>query len=255
MRIYKTLSLAMVILSCVAFLCIVLLLQPSFQALNPVFLSAPISVLSVALVCLVMVSVMFHNSKAIFIKVLKRRGGRVYGELLHHKMKIIDVMDGYKKFVDIEKYIYNQDAFQRVRKFLYEEYFLLLEFEPFMHKTHTAGAVEAFYPLHKELETFIRSISYDKVEFDKFRILYHKTFNKPLTAGTPEEDYMHPEIIEAHDAILYGLEYALSNTDSLLNFVDTHLTKLDIAFPSAICWDVAKHTYDNDFHLWLHAKS
>lgn len=245
----------MAVLSVSAFSLLLILIQPSFQSLHSALLSVPISVFSVSMVCLVVAFVMYRGSKKLFIKVLKRRAGRVYGELLQHKMKIIDAMDGQRKFVDIEKYIYNNSDFQHVRKFMYEEYFLLLEFEPFLYRTHSAEAVEAFYSLHKDLETFMRSISYDKIEFDKFRVLYQQVFDRPLVGDTPEGDYQHPKLIEAHDAILFGLEYALSNTDNLLSAVDSNLIKLNTYFPIGLSWEITKQTFDNDFHLWLHAKS
>ena len=79
---------------------------------------------SVSMVGLVASFVMYKSTQQTLIILLKRRSGRVYAELLHHKMRLIDVIDG-KSYVDIEKYLYPKDAFIKIKKLLYDEYFAL----------------------------------------------------------------------------------------------------------------------------------
>lgn len=100
-------------------------------------LNVNIAVFAVALVAFIVSFIMYFHSKNVAITVLKRRGSRVYGELLHHKMKLIDVMDDEKPLADWESVLYSPDEFPRIKKFLYEEYFLLLNYDPFL--TGAAG--------------------------------------------------------------------------------------------------------------------
>ena len=255
MSIYKNLTFVLTILAVASLICIIVMLQPFLSFLHPSFVSAPVSVFALAVVGLGAAIVLYFNARSSYIKTLKRRGGRAYGELLQYKMKLIDVLDGHKPFVDSEKYLYSEDAFQRIKKFLYEEFFLLLQFEPFLPNTSAAKCVMSFYSLHKELEVFMRSVNYDKIDFEKFKVLYQKTFNQPITSRTAESNFEAPELKEAFDAITSAREYALTNTDHLLTFLDEHLTELDKFYSDGVPWKVTKSSHDSDFQLWMYSNS
>jgi len=255
MNMYKNLCVYLAALCFLSFVAIYLLSMPRFAWMHSAFLSAPVSTFAVSLVCLVASFVMYKSTQAILIITLKRRAGRVYGELLHHKMRLIDVMDGKRTFVDIEKYLYPEDAFLKIKKFLYEEYFVLYTYDPFYTKTPSYHAIREFRSLHKDLETFIRSQNHDIIEYNKFKILYQKTYRQPIVADTPEENYNHPDLTEAMENIKAGLDYALLNADNLMTFLEAHLITLDQYFGDGVPWSITKAHFDHEFQLWIHANS
>lgn len=255
MYIYKNLCIYLASLCVLSFLGILLFSSSQYSGVPIAFISAPVSVFAVSTVFLVAAFVMYKSSQSNTIKTLKRRGGRVYGELLHHKMRLIDVMDGKRTFVDIEKYLYPEDAFLRIKKFLFEDYFLLLAYDPFFKKTNAFEAVKAFYSLHKDLETFMRSQNYDIIEYNKFKILYQKVYRQPIVADTLEETFNHPDLVEALEIYHSGLDYALVNADALMTFLEAHLTELDKYFTAGVPWPITKDHLDNEFRLWIHANS
>ena len=252
---YKNLCVYLTALCILSFAAIYILSMPNFNWIHIAFLSAPVSIFAVSIVCLVASFVMYKSTQAILIITLKRRAGRVYGELLHHKMRLIDVMDGKRTFVDIEKYLYPEDAFLKIKKFLYEEYFVLYTYDPFVKKTPSYYAIRDFRTLHKDLENFIRSQNYDIIEYNKFKILYQKTYRQPIVADTPEENFNNPDLIEAMDNFRSGLDYALLNADSLMTFIETHLTALDKYFGAGVPWPITKAHFDHEFQLWIHTNS
>lgn len=227
----------------------------AFNHVHIAYLMAPVSILSVSAVFVGVSFVMYKSVKNTLITTLKRRGGRVYGELLHHKMRLMDVMDGKITFVDIEKYLYPQDAFSKIKKFLYEEYFLNSSFDPFFKQTKAFEHVTSFYSLHKELETFMRSQNYDIIEYNKFKVLYSKVYRQPIVDDTPEENFNHPDLVEAMETYKADLDYALLNVDSLMAFLDEHLKELDTSFAAGVPWSVTKVHFDHEFQLWIHANS
>ena len=252
---YKNLCVYLSALCIVSFLTIYLLSMPKFDWIHIAFFSAPVSTFAVSLVCLVASFVMYKSTQAILLITLKRRAARVYGELLHHKMRLIDVMDGKRTFVDIEKYLYPEDGFLKIKKFLYEEYFVLSTYDPFYKKTNSHLAVKDFRALHKDLENFMRSQNYDIIEYNKFKVLYQKIYRQPIVADTPEENFNHPELIETLDNFNTGLDYALINADTLMTFIETHLTVLDQHFSAGVPWPITKAHFDHEFQLWIHANS
>ena len=130
MKLYKSLCVYFASICIIAALCIALFTLSSSDFLHLAFLSAPVSVFSVSVVGLVASFVMYKSTEQTFIILLKRRAGRVYAELLHHKMRLIDVIDG-KRYVDIEKFLYHKDAFIKIKKLLYDEYFALFSMTRF----------------------------------------------------------------------------------------------------------------------------
>lgn len=254
MKMYKNLCGYLSALCLLSFFFIYLLSTPTFEWIHIAFISAPVSTFAVSLVCLVASFVMYKSTQNFAIQLLKRRAGRVYGELMHHKMRLIDVVDGKIAFSDLEKYLYPEDAFLKIKKFLYEEYFLLFTYDPFF-KTPAYRAVMEFYVLHKDLETFTRSQNYDIIEYRKIKILYQKIYRQPLLEDTPEENLKHPELIEAIENFNSGLDYALLNTDNLMAFIEAHLIVLDKFFAAGVPWPITKAHHDNEFQLWIHTNT
>ena len=169
-------------------------------------------------------------------------------------MRLIDAMDGDKPVADWDSFLYNGESFPRIRKFLYEEYFLLLSFDAFFPHSAGANVVHKFYDLHKELENFIRSLRYDRIEHGKLRRAYGKLYGQELASDTPEEDFSRPELKEAYDALLLANETELFNVDHLLRTLDENLTELDKYFTDGVAWSTSKPSFDAEFHLWMGAK-
>lgn len=254
MKTYRNLTYALALLSLCSLSLIVFFSLEHLGGPSPAVLNVNIAVFAVALVALIVSFIMYFHSKNVAITVLKRRGSRVYGELLQHKIKLIDVMDDEKPLADWESVIYSQEEFPRVKKFLYEEYFLLLNYDPFLTKSPATAAVNVFYDMHKELENFMRSVAYDRIEYNKFKKLYMKVCGHDLAPDTPESDFDRPEFKEAYDALLSANEYALFNADHLLKVLDAQLTELDKHFSAGVPWHTAKASFDAEFQLWMNAK-
>lgn len=214
-------------------------------------LNVSVAVVSVALVGVITAIMLYFNSKNFTIVVLKRRASKVYGELLLHKMKLIDIMDDEKPLSDWESFLYNDDEFSRIKKFLYEEYFLLLHYEPFLTKSAATAAVDIFCGMHKELENFMRSVMYDRIEYNKFRRRFAKVQGQDIGPETPEAAFTVPELEEAYDALYSANEYALFNVDHLLKDLDAQLAALDIHFSAGVPWSTTKPNYDAEFQLWM----
>ena len=108
--------------------------------------------------------------------------------------------------------------------------------------------------MHKELENYMRSVAYDRIEYDKFKRLYRKVSGHDLAPDTPESDFERPELKEAYDALLSANEYALFNGDHLLKVLDAQLTELDRHFKAGVPWSTAKPSFDAEFQLWMNSK-
>jgi hypothetical protein len=213
--------------------------------------NAGIAVFAAALVASVASLVMYFHAKNAAVTVLKRRGGRVYGELLQHKMKLIDVLDGVKPLAEWGDFLYSGADFPRIKKFLDEEYFLLLNYEPFLVNSPSAKAVNVFSGMHKELENFIRSVLFDHNEYVKFRRLFRKVRQQGVAPDTPEAEFAVPPLKEAHDALYLAHEYALLHVETLLAALDGRLTALDGRFRAGVPWSAAKPGYDAEYRKWL----
>lgn len=255
MKMFKNLCGYLTALCFLSFITIWILSMPKFDWIHVAFFSAPISTFSVSLVCLVGSFVMYKSTQAVIITTLKRRAGRVYGELLHHKMRIVDIIDGKRSFAEIEKYLYPEDAFLKIKKFLYEEYFVLYIYDPFFKNTPSYHAVKDFISLHRDLETFIRSQNFDIIEYNNFKVLYQKTYRQPIIADTPEENFSHPDLVDAMDSFNSGLDYALINADNLMVFIEAHLISLDKYFGAGVPWPITKAHFDSEFQHWIHANN
>lgn len=254
MKTYRNLTYALGLLALCALVLIVFFSLEHLGGPSPAVLNVTIAVFAVALVAFIISFIMYFHSKNVAITVLKRRGSRVYGELLQHKIRLIDVMDGEKPLVDWESVLYSQEEFPRIKKFLYEEYFLLLNYDPFLPKSAATDAVNVFNDMHKELENFMRSVVYDRIEYNKFKKLYQKVCGHDLAPDAPEADFDRPELKEAYDALLSANEYALFNGDHLLKVLDAQLTDLDRYFSAGVPWSTAKASFDAEFQLWMNAK-
>lgn len=254
MKTYRNLTYALAVLALFSLAMIVFFSIEQLGGPYPAVLNVNIAVFAVALVALIVAFIMYFHSKNIAITVLKRRGSRVYGELLQHKIKLIDVMDDEKPLADWESVLYSEDEFPRIKKFLYEEYFLLLSFEPFLGKSAGAATVDGFYGMHKELENFMRSVAYDRIEYNKFKRLYQKVYGQDIAGDTPESNFDRPELKEAYDALLSANEYALFNVDHLLKELNEELTALDAHFKAGVPWSTTKPSFDAEFQLWMNSK-
>lgn len=254
MKTFRNLTYALMVLCVCALALVVLFSMPGESLMIPALLNVNSAVFAVALVALIAAFIMYFHSKNLLIIVLKRRGGRAYGELLHHKMRLIDVMDGAKSLADWDSLLFSEDEFPRIKKFLYEEYFLLLSYEPFLGKSAAAESVYAFCDMHKELENFMRSVAYDRIEYNRFRKLHQKVWGQDIAPDTPEENFTRPELKEAYDALNMANEYALFNVDHLLTVLDAQLTELDRHFSVGVPWPTGKNSYDAEFRLWMHSK-
>lgn len=250
MKLYKSLCVYFATICFIATFCILHFTFVSTDYIPLAFLSAPVSVFSVSMVGLVASFVMYKSTQQTFIVLLKRRAGRVYAELLHHKMRLIDVIDG-KRYVDIEKYLYHRDAFIKIKKLLYDEYFALFSYDPFFKNTKSYKAVTDFNSLHQDLLNYIRSQHIDNIEYNNLKILYQKVYRQPIVADTPEENFNHPDIIEAMENFRSNLDYALNNADTIMNFIDTHLYTLDEYFNTGESWAAIKERFDQEFQHWV----
>jgi len=194
---------------------------------------------------------MYVHARKKALMTLKRRSARVYGELLGHKMRLIDVMDGGIPLADWAHFLYDDQQLPRIRKFLYEEYYLLLDYDPFLSRSATARAVNDFHDLHGELEHFMRSVFLDRVEWYRFRTRFHHVHGKEMSTDTPEEGFTHPQLREAHEALGTANEYALFNLDALLALLDTRLSALDRRISLGQPWAAIKQGLESEFRLWM----
>ncbi len=255
MSLYKHLCMYLILLCIVSIIAFLILTLPGLNWLHIAFLTIPVSIFSVSLVCLFISFVMYKSTLNTTLITLKRRASRVYGELLNHKMRLIEVIDGNSSFIDIEKYLYPEDAFLKIKKFIFEEYFLLINYDPFIKNTNSYVAIRDFYSLHMELVTFIRALNYDIIEFKKFKILYQKIYRQPIVDDTPEENFNHPDLIDSFENFRIGLDYSMLNSEKLMEFIETHLVSLDKYFAVGVPWETYKSQYKAEFKRWIRENS
>lgn len=253
MKTYRNLTYALLVLTAISLGVVVTLSVEGLGRLPMALYNLSVSVASVAIVVLIVSLFMFFHSRNLEIVVLKRRGSRVYDEMLQHKMKLIEIMDGERPLSEWENFLYHQDEFPRIKKFLYEEYFVLLSYEPFFH-SRASDSVAAFHSLHKELENFMRSVMYDRIEYNKFRSQFHKEMGHDIGPDTTEADFTSPMLEEAYEAILSANEYALQNVDNILKLVNGLMKGLDPHFRTGIPWSVTKAGFDSEFRMWMSSK-
>ena len=253
MRTYRNLCYALLLISFLSLCLILPFTQSQLTMLALTLLGIFIAVFAVSLVALIAALTLYFSSKSGDITVLKRRGGRVYGELLHHKVLLISAMDGDKAVADWAHYLYDPDEFPRIKKLIGEEYFLLLSCDSFFWNSNAAHAFNAFKALHEQLSVFIRSVSYDRVECAKFRKLYFLKTGKELTSLTPESEFEDSRFSEAYESLQSANEQALRTIDSILDEVEKLELQMDKYFTAGVSWATAKKTLEARYQVWLHA--
>ena len=253
MSTFRNLSYALLFLSILSLAMIFPFSRASYSMTTFTCLGVFIAVFAVSLVALIASLTMYFHSKNTAITVLKRRGGRVYAELLHHKILLISAMDGDKPVADWDHYLYNPDEFPRIKKFLGEEYFLLLSCDSFFCNSKAAEAYNAFKTLHDDFATFIRSVSYDRVECAKFKNLYERKTGRELTSSTPVEEFQSEDFSEAYEALLAANEQALNTVEGLLTKIENFEINLGKYYTAGIAWATTKKTLNARYQVWLHA--
>ena len=253
MSTFRNLSYALLFLSVLSFVMILPFSQASASMTTFTFMGVFVAVFAVSLVALIASLTMYFHSKNTAITVLKRRGGRVYAELLHHKTLLISAMDGDKHVSDWDHYLYNPDEFPRIKKFIGEEYFLLLSCDSFFCNSKAAEAYNVFQTLHDAFATFIRSVSYDRIECAKFKKLYFHVTGQEMTSATPMEEFQTEPLREAYEALLAANEQALNTVEGLLTKIENYERNLDKYYTAGIDWKTTKKTIDARYQIWLHA--
>ena len=253
MSTFRNLSYALLFLSVLSFVMILPFSQASASMKTFTFMGVFVAVFAVSLVALIASLTMYFHSKNTAITVLKRRGGRVYAELLHHKTLLISAMDGDKHVSDWDHYLYNPDEFPRIKKFIGEEYFLLLSCDSFFCNSKAAEAYNVFKTLHDAFATFIRSVSYDRIECAKFKKLYFHVTGQEMTSATPMEEFQTEPLREAYEALLAANEQALNTVEGLLTKIENYERNLDKYYTAGIDWKTTKKTIDARYQIWLHA--
>ncbi len=253
MSTFRNLSYALLFLSVLSLAMILPFSHASASMTTFAFIGVFVAVFAVSLVALIASLTMYFHSKNTAITVLKRRGGRVYAELLHHKTLLISAMDGDKHVSDWDHYLYNPDEFPRIKKFIGEEYFLLLSCDSFFCNSKAADAYNVFKTLHDDFATFIRSVSYDRIECAKFKKLYFHVTGQEMTSTTPMEEFQTEPLREAYEALLAANEQALNTVEGLLTKIENYERNLDKYYTAGIDWKTTKKTLDARYQIWLHA--
>ncbi|WP_298066734.1 hypothetical protein [uncultured Mailhella sp.] len=253
MRMYRNLALALLSLSLFSLLLLIPFTQATLAMASITWMGIFIAVFAVSLVAFLASLTMYFSSKNAGITVLKRRAGRVYGELLHHKILLISAMDGDKHLSDWDHYLYDRDEFPRLKKFLGEEYFLLLSCDSFFPRSAAARAYNDFKSLHNDLAAFMRSVSYDRIEYVKFKKLFALTTGREMTSKTPEEKFTCEPFSEAYEALQAANEQSLRTIEALLARIEKYEIELDRYYSAGTAWKTTKKGLDARYQLWLHA--
>lgn len=253
MSTFRNLSYALFFLFLLSFTLIFPLSRANYSMTTFSFLGVVVAVIAVSLVALIASLTMYFHSKNTAITVLKRRASRVYAELLHHKTLLISAIDGDKHVSDWEHYLYPSTGFPRTKKFLGDEYFLLLSCDTFFYNSKAAEAYNAFKPLHNDFSAFIRSLYYDRIECAKFKKLYERVTGQEMTSKTPVEEFQTEELSEAYEALLAANEQALRTVEGLLSRIETFEKRLDHYYTAGISWQTTKKELDARYQVWLHA--
>ncbi len=253
MSTFRNLSYALLFLCVLSLVMIFPFSRASYSMTTFSWLGVFVAVFAVSLVALIASLTMYFHSKNTAITVLKRRGGRVYAELLHHKTLLISAMDGDKHVSDWDNYLYHPDEFPRIKRFLGEEYFLLLSCDSFFCNSKAADAYNVFRTLHDDFSDFIRSVSYDRIECAKFKKLYALKTGREMTSATPEEEFESDDFREAYEALIASNEQALNTVDGLLTKIENYERTLDKYYSAGISWTTTKKNLEARYQVWLHA--
>lgn len=256
MRTFRNLSYALLFLAVICLACLIAFTQAQESMVTFTLLGVFVAMFSMSVVAFLASLLLYFNAKNNNVVVLKRRGGRIYGELLLHKLRLITAMDGDKHVSDWSHYLYDPDEFPRTKKLLGEEYFLLLSCDSFLCNSDSAKAYNAFRELHEELATFMRSISYDRTDCAKFKKLYHITKGVEMTSRTPAEDFLSTEsLTESYEALQAANEQALNTVDNLLNKIELLEIAMDKHYEAGMSWTSTKKQLDARYQMWLNAES
>lgn len=251
MRTFRNLSYALLFLAVICLFCLVAFSQAKESMLVFTLLGVFVAMFAMSVVAFMASLLMYFHSKNSNVTVLKRRAARVYGELLHHKTLLITAMDGDKPVSDWGHYLYDPDGFPRTKKFLHEEYFLLLSCDSFC-VGEAARAYNAFRGLHDELTTFIRSLSYDRTDCAKFKKRYRIKTGKELTSSTPVEDFYQDEALtESYEALQAANEQALNTVEALLIKIEELEVELDRHYDAGLSWEANKKDLAARYQMWL----
>ncbi len=252
MRTFRNLSYVLFFLSFICLFFLVSFSQARESMLVFTLLGVFVAMFSMSTVALLAALLMYFNSKNNNVTVLKRRAARVYGELLHHKTLLITALDGDKPVSDWSHYLYDPDEFPRTKKFLNEEYFLLLSCDSFMSDSAAAHAYNAFRELHDELTVFIRSISYDRTDCAKFKKRYRLKTGKELTSRTPVEKFAEHEVLaESYEALQMANEQALRTVEGLLTKIERLEIEMDKHYEAGLSWESNKKDLAARYQMWL----
>jgi len=256
MRTFRNLSYALLVLAVINLACLVAFTQAQESMVTFTLLGVFVAMFSMSVVAFLASLLLYFNAKNNNVVVLKRRGGRIYGELLLHKLRLITAMDGDKHVSDWNHYLYDADEFPRTKKLLGEEYFLLLSCDSFLPNSQAAKVYNAFRDLHDDLAAFMRSISYDRTDCAKFKKLYQISKGVEMTSSTPYEDFQSPEgLAESYEALQSANEQALNTVETLLNKIERLETAMDEHYDAGMRWTTTKKTFDARYQMWLNAQS
>ena len=254
MRTFRNLSYALLFLAIICLFCLVAFSQAQESMLAFTLLGVFVAMFAMSVVAFMTSLLMYFHSKNHNVTVLKRRAARVYGELLHHKTLLITAMDGDKHVADWGHYLYDPDNFPRTKKFLHEEYFLLLSCDSFCAGSKAARSYNAFRDLHEELTTFIRSLSYDRTDCAKFKKRYRIKTGKEMTSSTPvEEFYSNEALTESYEALQTANEQALNTVEGLLAHIESLEIELDRHYEAGLSWEANKKDLAARYQMWLNA--
>lgn len=252
MRTFRNLAYALLFLASICFFCLISFSQAHESMLVFTLVGVFVAMFAMSVVAFLAALLMYFNSKNNSVAMLKRRAARVYGELLHHKTLLITAIDGDKHVSDWNHYLYDPDEFPRTKKFLSEEYFLLLSCDSFFSRSEAARAYNAFRGLHDELTTFIRSISYDRTDCAKFRKRFRIKTGKELTTRTPvEKFYEHELLAETYEGLLQSNEQALRTVEELLIKIEALEIAMDKHYEAGISWKANKKDLEARYQMWL----
>ena len=252
MRTFRNLSYALVFLATICFFCLISFSQAHESMLVFTLLGVFVAMFAMSVIAFLASLLMYFNFKSNNVAMLKRRAARVYGELLHHKTLLIAAIDGEKHVSDWTHYLYDPDDFPRTKKFLGEEYFLLLSCDSFLANSDAAKAYNAFRSLHDELTTFIRSISYDRTDCSKFKKRFRLKTGKELTTRTPVEKFYDYELLaESYDALLAANEQALRTVENLLVKIEKLEIELDKYYDAGLSWEANKKDLEARYQMWM----
>ena len=254
MRTFRNLSYGLIFLAIICLFCLISFSQAHESMLVFTLLGVFVAMFAMSVIAFLASLLMYFNFKSNNVAMLKRRAARVYGELLHHKTLLIAAIDGEKHVSDWAHYLYDADDFPRTKKFLGEEYFLLLSCDSFSPNSEAARAYNAFRGLHDELTVFIRSLSYDRTECSKLRRRFRLKTGKELSSRTPvEKFYEHELIAETYEAMLMANEQALRTVEGLLVKIEKLEIELDKHYDAGLSWDANKKDLEARYQMWMNA--